>query len=80
MVWSPGKMVTNDMGKVEVIYNFFASIFTGNIGLQESQASETRRKVWSKEEVPSVDEDQVREHLNWTSKSPSGLMVRIHVC
>jgi len=26
--------------------------------------SETRRKVWSKEDLPSVEEDHVREHTN----------------
>lgn len=27
---------------------------------------ETRGKVWNKEELPVEEEDQVREHLNWT--------------
>lgn len=31
---------------------------------QESQVSETRRKVCSKEDLPSVAVDQAREHLN----------------
>lgn len=40
-----GELLTNDMGKDEVLNAFFASIFTGKPGLQESQASETRGKV-----------------------------------
>jgi len=33
-------------------------------GLQQSQATKTSRKDWSKEDLPSVEEDQVTEHLN----------------
>jgi len=33
------------MGKDEVLNVFFALVFTGKPGLQESLASETRRKV-----------------------------------
>lgn len=34
-----------------------------NTGLQESQVPETNGKFWSKEDLPSVEEDRVREPL-----------------
>ncbi|KAK4806997.1 hypothetical protein QYF61_000326 [Mycteria americana] len=36
----------------------------GKTSLQESQAPEARGKVWSKEDVPLVEEDLVREYLS----------------
>jgi len=33
-------------------------------GLQESQVPETHGKLWSKEDLPSVAEDQIREPLS----------------
>lgn len=38
-------------------------VFTAKTHLWESQVPETHRKVWSKEELPSVDEDQIGEYL-----------------
>ncbi|KAK4830890.1 hypothetical protein QYF61_013819 [Mycteria americana] len=46
------------MEKTDAANTFFASVFTINIDLQESQAPETTAKVWSKEDLPSVEEDQ----------------------
>lgn len=43
---------------------FFALVFIGKICLLESQALETSGKVWSSEDLASVEKDQVREHLN----------------
>ncbi|KAK4816298.1 LOW QUALITY PROTEIN: hypothetical protein QYF61_014596 [Mycteria americana] len=53
-----------DIEKPEVLNAFFVSIFTGKTSLQESQALETSGKVWSKEDLPWVEQDQIREHLN----------------
>lgn len=39
-------------------------VFPGRLGLQESKVPETRGKVWSKDDIPLVEEDQVRENLN----------------
>ncbi|KAK4828527.1 hypothetical protein QYF61_026949 [Mycteria americana] len=57
-----GNLVTQDMEKV--LDPFFASIFTSKPGLQESQAPETTGKVWSKKDLPMVEEDQDREYLS----------------
>ena len=59
-----GDLVTRDMEKAEVLDATFASVSTGITGLQESQVSETRGKAWSKEDIPLVEEDQVREYLS----------------
>lgn len=57
-------MVTIDMEKAEVCNAFFSSsVFTCHTRLQDSQASETRGEVRSKEDVPFVEEDQVIENL-----------------
>lgn len=50
--------------KVKVANAFFASVFHVNTDLQEFQALETRNKVWSKEDLSTLEEDQVREHWN----------------
>ena len=57
-------LVTQGMEKADVLDAFFTSIFTGQTGLQDSQASQTRGKVWSKESLHLVEEDQVKEHLD----------------
>lgn len=54
----------NDTEKAKILTAFFDSVFTGKTSIQESQAPETRGKVWSKEVLSSVKKDQVKEHLN----------------
>lgn len=56
--------MTEDKKKAEVLKLFFASLFTGKMGLRESQVPETRGEIWSKKDVPLVEEDMVREHLS----------------
>jgi len=58
-----GDLVTQDMEKAEVL-NTFTSVSASNTGLQESQALETKGKVYSKEDVPLAEGHQVREYLS----------------
>lgn len=59
-----GELVINYTEKNEVLNVVFASDLTSKISLWESQAAETRGKIWNKEDLPSVKEDQTGEHLN----------------
>ncbi|GAB0183275.1 hypothetical protein GRJ2_000792800 [Grus japonensis] len=56
-------LLIQDMEKVEVLNATFTSVFTSKSGLQKSQVPETKGKVWSKDDVPLVEDDQVREYL-----------------
>ena len=49
--------MTKDTENVEVLSAFIPLFFTGKICLQESQVPETSGKVWSKEDLPLMDED-----------------------
>lgn len=70
--------MTKDVEKPKVLNATFTSAFTRKTTLQESQASETRGQVWSKKDLPLVEEDQVREHLN--KVSPWDLIGSTHGC
>lgn len=48
-----GHLVTKDMKKAEVLNASFTAACTSKINFQELQASGTRGKVWSKEDLPS---------------------------
>lgn len=57
-------LTKNFTGKAEVLNAFFVSFITAKTGLQEAQATETKGKVWSKEDIPVVEVEQPRKHLN----------------
>lgn len=56
-----GALETKRIEKAEVLNAFFASVFTSKASLQEFQAPEIRWKIWSKEDLPLMEEDRVRE-------------------
>ncbi|PKU33700.1 glycerol kinase [Limosa lapponica baueri] len=59
-----GAMVTEDAEKVELLNAFSASVFNAQASPQESQTLEETEKVWTKEDFPLVEEDQIREQLS----------------
>lgn len=66
-----GALVAKDMEKDMIFKVFFTLVFTGKNCLQESQAPEIGGKVYSKEDLPLEDENQVRELLNKLDKPNS---------
>lgn len=55
---------TVDLVTKKVINALFTLVFTGKTSLQELQVSQTsRKKVQSKEDLSSVEQDWVRDHL-----------------
>lgn len=64
LVSATGHMVIEDMKKAKVLNAVSGSVFTSKISLQESQASATRVKIRTKEDLLFMEEDQVRERLN----------------
>lgn len=72
-----GDHVTKNMEKSMFLITFYALVFTDKICLQESWAPE---KVWNKDDLPLVEEDQVREHLNRLEIQKSMGSDRMQLC
>ncbi|GAB0179685.1 mitochondrial enolase superfamily member 1 [Grus japonensis] len=58
-----GDLVTQDMEKAEALNDFFASVFTGECLSHTAQVTEGKGRDWENEELPTVGEDQVQDHL-----------------
>lgn len=56
-------LVTKHTGKAEILNAIFTLVFAHKIYSQESQA-QTSGKVWNKEDLSLLEEDEVRVHLN----------------
>jgi len=54
---------TCDMEKAMVLNDFFASVFTNKSSRHSAQVTESKGRAWKNEEVPTVGEDWVRDHL-----------------
>ena len=74
-----GDVVTQE--KAEVLNATFASIFTSNTSLQKPQFPDTRRKVWSKEDVCLMEDALVRESLGkldrYKSTGPDDMLPQV---
>lgn len=56
-------LVTKNTELTKVINTLFTLVFTNKTSLQEFQVSQTsRKKVQSKEDLSSVEQDWVRDH------------------
>lgn len=51
-------------GKGQVLNAAFLLLLASKTCLQQSQVSETSGKIWSSGDLPLVEEDQAREHLD----------------
>ncbi|KFR00189.1 hypothetical protein Y956_08025, partial [Nipponia nippon] len=54
-----GKLVTTDEEKAEVLNNFFASVFTGNLSSRTPRVDGLQDGDWGSKVLPTVREDQV---------------------
>ena len=73
-----GDLVTWDMEKAEVLNDFFASVFI-KYSSHTAQVTEGKGRDWENEELPTVGEDQVQDHLrNLKVHKSMGLMRYIY--
>lgn len=59
-----GDLVTKVIEENQVLNAFFKLVFTDKASLQKSQVPVARRKVWNKEDLLFLQEDDLGEHLN----------------
>ena len=71
-------LVSKGMQKAEILNVFFTLVFTYLNCLNVSQAPVSCGKVWNKDDLSPVKEDQVREHLNKSGVHKSMDPDRLH--
>jgi len=59
-----GAKVMEYVEKAELLYAFFAAVFTAKPGLQASQSLEVKEEASRKEVLCLFEADQVRNHLS----------------
>jgi len=76
-----GDLVTQDMQKVEVLQDFFASVFTSKCSSHATQVTGSKDRDWENEEPHTAGEDQVRDHLRnlkvYKSMGPDEMHLRV---
>jgi len=58
-----GNLISTEDEKAEVLNSLFASVFTGNLSPCSSSVDGLQDGVWRGKSLPTVKEDQVRDHL-----------------
>jgi len=58
-----GDLITQDTEKTEVANHFFASVITGKCSSHTAQVADSKGRDWENEELPTVGEDQIQDHL-----------------
>ena len=80
-VTEEGVLVTEDAEKAEILYAFFASVFSEKAFPEESQNLEVNERVWGMGDFPLVREEVVRECLGnikvHKSMGPDGVHPRV---
>lgn len=59
-----GDLVTQDVEAVEVLNDYFASVFTSKCSRHSYWVTEDEIRDWGSEELPTEGEDQVWDHLS----------------
>ncbi|GAB0179874.1 hypothetical protein GRJ2_000452700 [Grus japonensis] len=58
-----GDLVTWDTEKDEVLNDLLASVFAGKCSSHTAQVTKGKGRDWENEELPTIGEDQVQDHL-----------------
>lgn len=65
LLYVVGDLVEKNMEMNETLTAFFTMVSTDKACLKQSRATKICSKVWRKEDMPFVGEDQTKTYLNW---------------